>query len=502
MPLRLFVDLEPLAHKRAICIVVASSTYMAKSDAHSSQDHLPIGSGGASGMSNENSAQEALLCLSEVEGQLSSAHNASTLRWSVTVGNNGAIALVFQPIDLTSATAWLFDAGFAQGRTLPRLSIRGATSDGIVVESDYVYVLDLNTTTDATGTKLFLSGNTSRLRLVYRRLPETSRGVHATYLTVGMRALGCPSVDTSLGSVTLVAPTKIDDPEHINSRVHIQASEDERPLAEWLSGCDRLVEQILDMISFAEGGFIRWSVRKIESEEGILAIDCDGAKGMGPAWDGAFHYLNLQPVLDLAVTRYTEKLCQTTGLAIALEWFVHHPRYAELQLISAMTALEHLVGVFVQNHGAPKIVPQELFDSLLKTTNTLWKAMEKSPKADQAAIERLKRKLTNANEGSFRDKLEGMLKAYNVPLFGLELDRISNAVAARNRVVHRGLYRSKKEQISLQEHVAVIRELLKRIFLTLLQYQGQYYSLLNGPEWIEFPPTPLSAPARSTSSPT
>jgi hypothetical protein len=475
---------------------------MEESDTHPSQDNGPIGSGGAPHKIGEPPAQKALLCPPVVEGQLISLSKASTLRWSVTIGHNGATSLVFEPVEVTTATAWLFDAALANDKILPRLSVRGVTPEGIVVESDHVHILECNRTSDATGNRLSLAGDASRLRLIYRPLPKTSQGIQAAYLTAGMRSFGRPSIDTSLGCVTLVAPAKIDNPEHVNGRVHIQAGGEERQLVEWLSDCDRLVERILDMISFAEGGFFRWSVCQIESDEGVLAIDCYGAKSPGPAWDGAFHYLNLEPVLELAVTRYTEELCQKTGLAVALEWFVHHPRYAELQLISAMTALEHLVAVFEQSHGVPRIVAPELFDTLLEKINTLWEeAMEKSPKADHAAIERLKIKVANDNEGSFRDKLEGMLMTYKIPLFDLELSRINKAVVARNRVVHSGLYRSKDERMKIQEHVAVLRELLKRIFLTFLQYQGQYFSLLNGPDWIEFPPSPLSAPARSTSSP-
>ena len=464
-----------LAHKRASSIVVALSKKMEASKTHPSQGNVPAGSGSGPLKNSECPAQNALLRLPVVEGQLSSPSNASTLRWAVTIRHNGAISIAFEPVEVKTAIAWLFDAAFAKGRTLPRLSVRGVTPEGVLVESEWVHILDCNTTSDATGTRLSLGGDASRLRLIYRPLPKTSEGIHATYLTAGMRSFGCPCVDTSLGRVTFVAPTKIDNPDRVNGRVHVQAGEEERPLAEWLSECDRLIERILDMISFAEGGFFPWSVRQIESSECVLAIDCEGAKNPGLAWDGAFHYLNLEPVLELAVTRYTEDLCQSTGLAVALEWFVHHPRYAELQLIAAMTALEHLVSVFVQHQGAPRVVAPDLFDALLKRTQILWdETIEKSPEDAHAALKRLKEKFGNLNEGSFRDKLEGMLKTYNVPLFGLELDRIGNAVAARNRVVHRGLYRSKKEQTSLQEHVAVIRELLKRIFLTLLQYQGQY----------------------------
>ncbi|MEP6673064.1 MAG: hypothetical protein ABJF10_28140 [Chthoniobacter sp.] len=430
-----------------------------------------------------------------VEGELRADANSSPLRWTVIVERTGSVAVEFEPVELASQTSWLLTMGMIQGKFVPRVSMRGTAPDGIVVESDHIHLLNVNTESDAAGTRLSLSASASKLRLLYRRMPETSRGVHAIYFTVGMRAFGSPSTNCPIGRITLAGPTTLDRPDDVQGRVHIEATGEERPFAEWLSACDREVERVLDMISLAEGGFIRWSVRRIETEEGLTVIDCHGAKGAGPAWDGVFHHLNLQPVLDLAVTRYTEELCERSGLNVALEWFVHHPRYSELQLIAAMTALEHLVASFEQRHGVSGIMAPQLFEKLLQEMQARCdEAQQNASDSGRLRIDRVRQKLAHINEPSFRDKLEAMLATYNVPLAGLELSRISKAVAARNRILHRGLYRSKEGKADLQEHVAVLRELLKRIFLTLLDYEGQYFCLLNGPEWNHFPPSGETGP--------
>ena len=437
--------------------------------------------------SKQEEAEDSLLRLASVEGQLRSDKDTSDLRWTVTIGRQGGIALLFEPIDLTAETAWLLKAAFPEGRVLRRFSVTGLTQNGIRVESDYVYIVANKTESDASGTRLILTGDASRLRIAYQALPESSENVVVTYLTVGLRAFGEPSVETSFGKLTLVGPTEIKDPDHLNARVHIQSNQ-QIPLTEWLSGCDRLMARVLDMLSFAEGGLIRWSVRQIETKEAIVVIDCEGPKGTGPAWDGAFHYLQLQPVLDLAVNRYTEERRDQTGLGVALEWFVHHPRYSELQLIAAMTALEHLVSVFEQKNGSPKILKPELFAKLLETVRPVWRKTLEEFELPHDLAARMDSKLDPLNEGNFRDKLKAMLDAYTVPLADLEIQRINDAVAARNRVIHVGLYRNKEDEANLQQHVAVLRELLKRICLTLLQYEGQYFSLLNGPQWTHFPP--------------
>jgi len=79
-----------------------------------------------------------------------------------------------------------------------------------------------------------------------------------------------------------------------------------------------------------------------------------------------------------------------------------------------------------------------------------------------------------------------MLTTYKVPVIGLE-KKIKKAIDARNRTVHEGLYRSDVRG-EIYDHVMVLRELLKRIFLTLLQYSGTYQSSLDGMAWKNFPP--------------
>jgi hypothetical protein len=431
----------------------------------------------------------ALLHVRGFEGELRCEDRCASVRWSVTIGRHGGIALMFEPITLDSSNKWLFEIAFPSGPLLQRLSISGKTPEGVTCNSNDVYLISHRATSDDRGCRLAISADASRLRLLYGPLPETSAGVRAIYFTVGMRAFGFSEVDTNAGRLRLVGPTKLEQPDDISGGVYIDAPGEVRGLERWLSECDAIILRILDMVSFAEGGLVRWSARRIESDGRLIAIDCEGAKESGPAFDGVFHYLNLQPVLELAVKRYTEELCEKTGFAVALEWFVHHPRYAELQLIAASTALEHLIAVFVQNHGTPKLVSPELFNGLFGAMKGLWQEAAKAAnEAERECIARIIGKLGQLNDGSFYDKLVALTDSYTVPLAGIDLKEIKLANDARNAVVHRGLYRRSEERRQLYHYVTILRELLKRIFLTLLGYEGQYFSLLNGPEQRHFPP--------------
>jgi hypothetical protein len=100
-------------------------------------------------------------------------------------------------------------------------------------------------------------------------------------------------------------------------------------------------------------------------------------------------------------------------------------------------------------------------------------------------IKSSKNKIGEINRYPFKENLWEFLKEYKVPLEGIKQD-IEPAVNARHQIVHRGLYNSGDQ--SIRDHLAVLRELLSRIFLALLKYDGEYQSFLNGPEWKKFPP--------------
>ena len=437
---------------------------------------------------DQKTRENALLHVDGFEGELRAEKHSAPMRWSVTIGRHGGMALTFEATTVPAENKWLFEAGFPDGPLLQPLSVNGKTSDGITCSTDSLYIVSYSHATDGQGHRLTIGGDALNLRLLYKELPKSSEGLRIIYFTVGMRAFGAPQADTAAGKISLAGPSQLEQPDDIAGRVTIAAPADARPFEAWLSDCDAIVSRVLDMVSFAEGGLIRWSARRIEDSKELVAIDCEGAKESGPSFDGFYSHLNLQPVLDLAIQRYTDELCERTGLAIALEWFVHHPRYAELQLLTASTALEHLIATFVKEHGVPMLMEPQAFKGHLSRTQELWKEVAAGMKGDErAAIERILNKLTRLNEGSFYDKLVAMTELYQIPLANIDLRQIKEAIDSRNLVVHRALFRSEKER-RLHEYVVLLRELLKRIFLTLLGYQGQYFSLLHGPQWLRFPP--------------
>ena len=154
-----------------------------------------------------------------------------------------------------------------------------------------------------------------------------------------------------------------------------------------------------------------------------------------------------------------------------------------------MTALEHLTEVFEDQNGKGEVPGRAFFKktvapALLDTLNTV--RPQASTADESAAVDKAAGKVNDLNRMTLQDSIELMLRAYGVPLTGLA-GTLPNLIKLRNDIVHNGIAR-KQFQPELQHHINVVRELLTRIFLKLLNFSGNYHSYLSGKEeWVQFP---------------
>jgi hypothetical protein len=442
-----------------------------------------------------DSAQPSLGPVYSAQGaQTLLSHNghSAELTCEIWVDRDGAIYWKSGPVELTSDNKWLIHIAVELGVVMRAVDFRSLVPESGTISSNYAYVTG-HTTSSTIGqpSTIIVNGSLARAKLSYSALSTESSNSAVIYHTIGMTGRLPVTVESPTGMLTQNGPSQVENYDFLHGHILIQAPAQSLPFDQWLADCDQLVSRVLDMVSLAEGRLIRWSVRQIEAGDRVLELEFNGPHASGlPLWP-AFDYRFLKPVLDLAVNVYTEEFRETTSLAIALEWFVHHPQYTELTLTSIVTALEHLVSV--ENHGKkdPKLISKELFKKfLVQTENIFDDAANTSQAEDQEAIVIVKRKLPGLNSSTLRDKIERYLEIHRIPMDQIEMDEVHAAVAARNDVVHRGRYEPDNTEAKLYQHIAVLREVVLRVFLTLLQYQGNYWSFLKGPKWQTFPPAP------------
>ena len=194
-----------------------------------------------------------------------------------------------------------------------------------------------------------------------------------------------------------------------------------------------------------------------------------------------FSYINLPPIVSLVVERYTEELCENSGIDVAIEWFLIHPRYTEAEFLTGMTALEHLIHVFVKRNPQGGILPRSTFKKVVRprlraALDEVFQSLSQNvvPNAREAQ-EVMTQKLGELNRRILQTNLQALLTHYAVPVLEIE-EEIRSLIELRNQIVHRGHKAESNLLQPLSYYAAVLRELLTRVFLSVLQYKGEYQS--------------------------
>ncbi len=435
-----------------------------------------------------------LLDLRNCSGQLCWQENVLNIDFDLSCGKDGAIKLKLKDIPFGRDVFWLHELFNKKGRYFEFLQLKGNDGKGNSITSNSVILNSLRNRYDKSGSWICPEGTCMQLQLnsskplTYDKTAE----LLLKYRLLGFECFGRLSGKTDFGSIEVAGSTKIENYDEVTGVLLIKAQHERNfDLTNWIERCDKSARSILDILSLANDRYIDWTSRSIFHNRSWVSSLFIGPRRAGKPSQPLFTYLNLQPVLNLALTNYSEELKQKTGLDVAIEWFLIKSNYDEVRFLTTMTALEHLVYVYAgrerekifQNKTFEKVIRPQVNVALNQSLDLL---LEKEEDAEKRAIypnkiKSAKDKVIEINRYPFKENLWKFLKEYKVPLDGIDQD-IEMAVAARHQIVHRGLYMQVSDDQSIRDHLAVLRELLKRIFLALLKYNGEYQSFLDGPE--------------------
>jgi len=444
-----------------------------------------------------NKNARSLLTIRGVNGTLRWKGHQIRASWSIRVDAYGTTTIKFRPIRLTNDTAWLLQMTRATGRFVTWAKISGADSEGRRVTSEHVFI----GSTGWRGTFVRIEAESSLTRVEWLPVPKTSRGLRVRYVTSGMKGFGVQTARTRSGELHLAGSAEIADYSRLAGRIDITSPPTRRDLRRWMASCDDVVDRVLRWISLAEGRAIGWSIRHlIRGDNRIIVTEIYRPTRSSDPHDGVGHFLDLQPWIDMAVKRGASTVEKNAGLDVAIHWFLFHPTYLEFQLLAATTALEHLVSRFEKAHGGAKVGNPRTFRALRNALEPFFQRTTRNGRATSRSREllltKMKTAISRSNDAPYVQRLLRMLKGYEVSIDGLE-SHIRAAISSRNLVVHSGRFREGDDAHgTLHLHVQVLRELLKRVFLTLIGYTGYYESMLNGPHRMPFPPTATTAIAR------
>ena len=428
-----------------------------------------------------------------------------SVNFSLECQPDGKIKIKVNPIQFTKKNNWLFFLSHSnEGIFLPKISLSGKNSDGHLIQSDHVYIVGSSVEQKPGIKALFLLElDCAELAI---SLPSLERKIDRKdtakliFEISGFRCFSIIGVNTEIGEIKAGGSSKIQEYDKITGFISIASNQFEN-LQNWEKLSDEQIERILDIFSLAGGRYIDWARRTLWVGEKWVETKFRSPLKRGKPTQPVFHYLNMQPILELAINNYTNTMKFDYGFGIALEQFLEYSLYVESNFAMSFMALEHFVNTYSAINGWNRIMDWGNFDeyvvpeikTALKNAKKMMKELQIHDYCNDRSIKRefkaISGKIKELNRYPFERNLMKFLKDIQVPIDDLDKNEIQKIIQSRHEIIHSGTTSLEHPSSNgKQEKLALLRELLIRIFLSYLQYNGKYSSYLDGHQFKKFPP--------------
>jgi hypothetical protein len=427
------------------------------------------------------------------------------INFSVECRMDGVIDLQVNPISLGDSFFWLLDLFISQGLHLPRFLLTGETPDGILLRSDRIYLTgfnhDFGKADETSSVRLWCDEFLASCPEPYTIKGETTKGL-IRYDLPGFLCFGTVRGVSEVGEVRAAGATGIEDYDIISGALTITNEVlSQNIITDWINNAREQADLVLDIFSLAGDRYLEWVRKSLYVGDQWIETNFRRLTRRGKSNQPIFQYLNMQPVLDLAISNYTEEIKQNTGFGSALEQFLMPSVYIESQFLTSFMALEQFVNNYsittrqhtiIGKSDFEQYVIPEIHEGLRRAKD----ALKNHPKQNAAqkglskAFKAMKGKVGELNRYPFITSMWRFFSETGVPLHDLPRDEVEKMVMTRHALIHSGS--STRETSGTPEtyrDLPLLREILTRTFLTLLKYEGQYSSYLQGHQHKTFPPS-------------
>jgi hypothetical protein len=431
-------------------------------------------------------------------GTISDENESWDIRCEVRCSSTGQLSVLLDDMPLNDTTFRLYDAANGSNPAMPPyLKLDCVAPDGTRLISDYTYITELGLPYNAEGSWVHLRGKATRLEAMISPCDSASKAT-LRYHTLGM--CGFSAIKKEYGDLILKAeaPHDVEDFDSMSGTVWMQGRNIEA-LNAWVAERDRNTETLLRVISFGQGRIVRWAVRELWADDILSSILFVSTNSSPEGLELPFSHLNMEPLIDLAISRFETGLDQPRNLSVAMEWLAISSTYSEVKLLNAAVAFESLLagnaedGAMLPADEVQSVIrdPIETILSERSTVNSLRRQVPVLSEEEAiATLDAIKAKLGELNRRPFRNRLNAFLERFDVPLSDLPLS-VHQLLQTRNKIVHGS--DNPHPEYSIAEQAVMMREVLRRTILAMLGFEGEFCSYIHGHEWLTFRAPPITA---------
>lgn len=249
----------------------------------------------------------------------------------------------------------------------------------------------------------------------------------------GVQNFGPTSASTPLGRIGLAADIQGVKPDDVSGCVELDAMELPND-PDWYERAVECMHFMRAGLALANGGRLHMPILEYFNGD---SCEATFYAGRGAARElRVLHPLNQRAFFEALAARFFDPEPWPEVLWVAQGWMHAETTHDEIRFISSMTALEALIDVLPNKKTKKRIL---------------------------------------------RDKLRILFEHYRIRHDDL-LPHVPDLVAERNKIVHRGV-----PQALTWKLIIVVREMITRIVLKELKYEGPYECYLDGQHTRQFP---------------
>lgn len=415
-------------------------------------------------------------------GFLSAGARSQNVEFLARIDEDGEVRLDFDGMVAGSQSFFIRELWKSSIPDPFEFNLQGIAADDTSFITDSLNLTSVRVERSEASYMLKVQGFCSEVRI--KTSGKKPIGPVAKLLVSGFQTSAPLEAHCSLGAVRFFAPVSLKNLSSANAmsgQLQIEGGPDVANVQAWRMEVEKLFDHVLNIMSFASGTALRAPVFEFIDGGEVELVTLSQVKQEPPHLP-PFSRRDLAAIFGRAVETHFNAPFAAEKIHHAIGWYCVSSPHDEVNLVTAMTVLESLISANLSDEDT-QVQNKADFEKLRKKISTVAKDhfenISNDPKVRHQLVAELNEKLSDLNRRTLKQKLDMLAAQSGMSMDGISDEQIKGAKRARDRVVHRGFYES-PDPDELWEHMLVARELVTRLILTVLEYEGTYRSYIGG----------------------
>ncbi len=398
------------------------------------------------------------------------------VRLTASAGPSGTLELAVDPIltENPSVAFGLFMKSLGRpGRVIDDFALECADSGGRTITSNCAYLAGYN---------LNSQGLNIELRTREATLTLTAAGTHQCpvlrFWLLGFACFPAVHVPSTIGPLVIRGATRAAAPYEITGYIATEA-DDTCESVTWRASAVHMLTHVRTVLAFARGAPLTVPVTEFLCGPDTEVTFHERGGGSAPVTP-PFSHLDLQPIVTAAVTNIENVEDYRDAFELAVGWLSVPTAIDEVRFLSGMTALESVAWRSLPS-SKTSILSRSKSDNLARHIRAV---VDEQEYIDVPGREAIKQKIPELNRRTFIQQIEALLEQWNVARTSIETETLVDLIKLRNNIAHRGA--AAKDE-SLWPSILLIQEIVVRLVLSMLRFEGTYQCYLGGRHTRRFP---------------